>query len=350
MKKSIRTSLFLLGAVFIISAVIAGYLYYLLYNPVPKIAGTATISFEVQRGERLESISHRLHQQGLLSDPAALKLASFLGGGSTNIKAGTHHLETGLNAWQVFEALKKSPLKEHLIITVPEGKDIFDIADILRSSGKFDPDRFLAIARDPSKIQAISPQAETLEGFLFPDTYHVPIDATEADLVEMMLKRSFDYLDEELAAKFEAHGLTLVQGITLASLVAKEAGNVEEMRDLSSVFHNRLKMGMKLDCDPTFIYAAKLEGTWDKKIHQSDIHRDSPYNTYKIKGLPPGPISNPGEAAIMAAAEPSETKYLYFVAKSVNQSEGHYFNESYSEHLRDAARFRKAREKARQAE
>lgn len=350
MKKVVKTSLILLGAVFLFSALVAGYLYYLLYSPVPGTGSLEKVTFTVARGEKLESISQRLYQQGLLSDPAALKLASFLGGGSTDIKAGVHHIEPGLNAWQVFAALKKSPLKEHVIITIPEGKDIFEIAEILRESGKFDADKFLSLSRDPEKIKHLFPEARSLEGFLFPDTYHVPVDASEEDLLDMMLKQSFSFFGEELTARFAEHHLTLAQGITLSSLVAKEAGNTEEMVNIASVFHNRLQRGMKLDCDSTFIYAAKLSGLWDQKIHQSDIKRESPYNTYKIRGLPPGPIGNPGKDAVLAAANPSKTGYYYFVAKSTNQSEGHYFSETYSEHLNAVQKFRKAKRQALQAE
>lgn len=321
----------------------AAYIYFTLYLPTAIPDGAEPVRFEIERGERLQSISDRLHQLGLVQHPVSLKLAAFLFGGGTSIKAGKHEIPFGLHAVELLELLKQSPLKEFRVLTVPEGWDVFEIGAELERLEMATKAELLELASDAELLELAGTEADSLEGFLFPDTYHVPVDYSPRQIVRMMIKRGTDVLNDEVEKAFNSKGLSLIEGITLASLVAKEAGNTEEMPLISSVFHNRLERDMKLECDPTFIYAAKMEGAWDGVAHRSDIVRQHPYNTYLHTGLPPGPIGNPGQAAIEAALNPAVTDYIFFVAKSADQSEGHLFARTLREHNANVREYRQAR-------
>lgn len=343
--RSIAIVLILLVAA---AAAVGGlYLRHLLYDPAP--AGNGTVKFTVEKGEKLDSISRRLHEAGLLVDITSLKVAIFLSGGANKVKAGAHDIPYGRTAWELLDILSESPPREFRVLTIPEGWDMFEIAREVEDVGLGRAEDFLSATRDAGAIRDLAANAVNLEGYLFPDTYHVPVDAEMSEIVAMMLERSRAMLDANLLAEFAAAGLDPDDGVILASLIAKEAGNEEEMPLIASVFHNRLRIGMKLDCDPTFIYASKLAREWDGRIDERDSGRDSLYNTYRYRGLPPGPIGNPGQAALLAAARPAETKYIYFVAKSADRTEGHLFSETYSGHLRNIRIYRAAKREARQA-
>lgn len=344
-----RSIAFILIALVAVGAVIGGlHLRHLLYDPAP--AGEGTVKFTIEKGEKLDSISARLFQEDLIVDVTAVKVAVFLRGGANQVKAGTHEVPRGLTAGEVLDILSQSPPKEHRVLTIPEGRDMFEIAREVEKVGLAGADEFLAAAGNAGLIREFAPDALSLEGYLFPDTYHVPVDAGPADIVAMMIERSSAELDAGLLAEFATVGLSPAEGVILASLIAKEAGNEEEMPLIASVFHNRLRIGMKLDCDPTFIYASKLAGEWDGRIDARDSGRDSLYNTYRYRGLPPGPIGNPGRNALLAAARPAESRYIYFVARSADRTEGHLFSETYSGHLQNIRAYRAARREARRAE
>jgi len=319
----------------LIAAVVSAFFYirFLLYTPPQPPEQGEEQEFEILKGETLDSIAKRLFQEGLLRDPAALKLAVFFGGGAAGIKAGTHHLRTDQNAWEIYEAIQVSPVARYIRIVLPEGLDSFEIAGRLETAGICSAEEFLAAARSVVQIADIAPGAESLEGYLFPDTYHVPVGASATDVINMMLRRFRVEADNELREKFKEVGLSLNEGVILASLIAKEAGNPDEMPLISSVFHNRLRIGMKLDCDATFIYARKLAGDWDGVVRIADRQFESPYNTYLHGGLPPAPIGNPGSDALFAAASPAESDYLYFVAKGPDTADGHRFSKTMREHL-----------------
>lgn len=308
----------------------------LLFLP-PEFGGEPReLAFEIERGELLDSIAARLHEAGLIRDPLALKLASFIGGGGTGIKAGVHSLRSDMNAWDLMRALQASPQAEFTRLVIPEGWDLFEIARRVEEAGIATAVEFRRAVADPGPISDLASRAVSLEGYLFPDTYHVPTDAGAEEVAAMMVRRFRDMLDEDLLADLEASGLSPHEGVILASLIAREAGNFQEMPLISSVFHNRLRLGMKLDCDPTIIYAIKLDGRWDGDIRWADKELDSPYNTYVHGGLPPGPIGNPGAEALRAAARPADTDYLYFVAMSPTES---HFSRTLSEHNRAVRRY-----------
>jgi UPF0755 protein len=222
---------------------------------------------------------------------------------------------------------------------VPEGYNMFDVADAVAKLGTMPADDFLAAARDPSLIHDLDPHAQTLEGYLFPSKYRVYRKTTAREICRMMTNE-FRAQWQSLAAGQSVHDT-----VTLASLVEREARLPQERPRVASVFANRLRIGMRLQCDPTTVYAALLDGRYRGVIHQSDLESTNPYNTYQHAGLPPGPIANPGLSAIKAALTPDDTPYLYFVAKA-DGSGGHTFSDSLQKHDVAVAQYHHAANRA----
>ncbi len=183
---------------------------------------------------------------------------------------------------------------------------------IFESSGRGSAREFVDAARQASLVRAIDPQARDLEGYLFPDTYALPRRADATRVVQVMVTRFLEVLTPDLRTAAESRGMTVRQLVTLASIVEKESARSEERPLIAAVYANRLKIGMGLQCDPTVIYALQLAGRFDGNLRRDDLTFDSPYNTYKYAGLPPGPIAAPGKGSLEAAARPAETPYSVF--------------------------------------
>jgi UPF0755 protein len=225
---------------------------------------------------------------------------------------------------------------------IPEGFTMFDIADLAASEGFLTREEFLAAARDPSPIRDIAPDAPSLEGFLFPATYEFPRHMAGKDMTAAMLKKfRQEWLTLPPAGKTQHQSVQNI--VTLASLVERETPRPEERPHVAGVFENRLRIGQPLQCDPTVAYAMTLAGAYTGKLGGGDLHFSSPYNTYRNRGLPPGPIANPGEAALRAALDPPPTDDLYFVA---NTEGGHFFSKTLQEHNRNVARYRRLLEES----
>jgi UPF0755 protein len=202
--------------------------------------------------------------------------------------------------------------------TVPEGLRADEIAHVVGSTSVCSADEFLRLARDPATARKLDVPAQSLEGFLFPDTYAVTRSAGCMGILQAMVGRFREEWQKAQAQRAPDVTLDELQAVTLASIVEKETGQPEERPRISCVFHNRLKKGMRLGTDPTVIYAVLLENgfKWDGNLHKSDLQRPHPYNTYLVKGLPPGPISNPGAAALVAALRPAQCDDLFFVSRN----------------------------------
>ncbi len=225
-------------------------------------------------------------------------------------------------------------------VTIPEGANLFDAAAAVgRLRLPLTPEAFLAAARKPALVKELigdlAPGAPSLEGYLFPSTYRLTRATTPEQLARQMTAK-FRSVWKELGAPPNAH-----RAVTLASLVEKESAVAAERPLVASVYQNRLTAGMKLDCDPTTIYAALLDGRWRGAIYRSDLASPHPYNTYRTPGLPPGPIANPGIEALRAALRPAQSPYLYFVAKPGDSGE-HVFSANLAAHNRAVARYRKS--------
>ena len=269
---------------------------------------------------------------------------------SAKLQAGEYRFAEAASVGEVFGRVARGDIY-YFEFTAPEGSNMFDIARSLEEKGVMTSAEFLEAASDPASIHDLAPRAQTLEGFLFPSTYRLSHATTGAQLTKMMtdqFRKEWTRLASPQRTaghqadpeKTDLQKPNLQEVVTLASLVEKETGVAEERPLVASVFTNRLAKGMRLECDPTTIYAALLDNRYRGKIHKSDLASSNPYNTYKNAGLPPGPIANPGAAAMQAALAPAETKFLYFVAKPSGGS--HRFSATLAEHEKAVQAYRHA--------
>ena len=254
------------------------------------------------------------------------------------MQAGEYYFDHPVTSREVFWQIAQGRIFVH-VVTIPEGWTMFDIAADLDRQGICNRDDFLAAAKDVSLVSDLAPNAQNLEGFLFPSTYEFTRHMTCQQIVKRMVQNFravWESLNSSGSQSFPL-GLGAGQVVTLASLVERETPRKDERPLVAGVFYNRLKRGESLQCDPTVAYALELEGHPVKVVHSNDLHIDSPYNTYKYPGLPPGPIANPGEASLRAALNPAVTDYMFFVA---NDNGGHFFSKTLAEHNRNVARYR----------
>lgn len=278
-----------------------------------------------------QGIVDRLAEAGIVRHPLALKIYLRATGRGGSLKAGDYKFAAPISPLQAFDKIRRGEVFIERV-TIPEGYNRFDIAETFATkTGKATADEFRRLMDDQTPILRIAPAARNLEGYLFPDTYNYNSRTTPEELVHMMVNRFEEVFTPEWTMRASQLGLTVNQVVTLASIIEKEAKVPDERPHMASVFFNRLKRGMALGSDPTFIYAAILAGDYDGNPNQPR-HRQrlSPYNTYLVAGLPPGPIASPGKASLEAVLYPLNTEDLFFV---VNGTEGrHKFSRTASEH------------------
>jgi len=270
---------------------------------------------EIPAGVGTAGIAARLKQAGVIRSRFAFEAYRVYAGGT--LKAGEYRFDHPLKLGEVYAKIARGDVYTKTV-TIPEGFNIFDIAQAVGNAGLGSAADFLAAEfKDTALIADLSPHAASLEGFLFPDTYRFSRHATPETMLAAMVKR-FRQMTAQLGL---AGSPDLARTVTLASLVEKEVSVDAERGLVAGVFINRMAVGMPLATDPSVVYAALLEGRWRGTIYQSDLQSDSAYNTYKHAGLPPGPIANPGVAALKAAMKPAATDYLYFVADAQGHSQ-----------------------------
>jgi len=254
------------------------------------------------------------------------------------MQAGEYFFDRPLNSREVFWKISRGQIFVHTV-TIPEGWTMFDIAGEFSRQGICSQQEFLAAAHNTSLVWDLSPQAPSLEGFLFPSTYEFTRHTSCEQAVKRMVQNFRAVWEALVPSDSPPPGaLTPAQVVALASLVERETPNVVERPIVAGVFYNRLRRGDALQCDPTVQYAMALTGHPIKDVRPQDLRIDSPYNTYEHRGLPPGPIANPGEASLRAGLSPAPTDYLYFVA---NDQGGHFFSRTLTEHNRNVARLRR---------
>jgi UPF0755 protein len=319
-------------AVFVVFVLIAGgaYLYLLDQLTEPFQGFSEPVMIEFPRGTSTSHMATLLADKGVIQHPWLFMAARFIRRGA-RLQAGEYQFVKAASPLDVYGRIARGDIF-YMELLVPEGFNMFDVADAVAKLGTMPAEDFLAAARDPSLIRDLDPHAQTLEGYLFPNKYRVYRKTTAREICRMMTNE-FRGQWQSLAAKEQSEP-PVHDTVTLASLVEREARLPEERPRVASVFANRLRIGMRLQCDPTTVYAALLDGRYRGVIHQSDLESTNPYNTYQHAGLPPGPIANPGLSAIKAALSPDGTPYLYFVAKA-DGSGGHTFSDSLQKH--DAA-------------
>ncbi len=279
-------------------------------------------------------IANELHLGGIIRSPSAFLILQYAEGAKT-LKAGEYKFDEPASALDVWHRLARGDVFARTVI-VPEGYNIYDTAGAVEQAGLAPSADFIAVAKDDTAlVRDLDPQAKTLEGYLFPDTYQFTRIDTPRDIAAAMVRRFRQEAQKiGLLGNPDMHRI-----VTMASIVEKETAAPEERPLVASVYYNRLARNMLLGADPSVIYAALLTGRYRGTIYQSDLEFDSPYNTYKYQGLPPGPIANPGVASLEAAMHPAHSDFLYFVS----DNNGHHrFARTSEEHARNVASYRKA--------
>jgi UPF0755 protein len=321
-------------------------LFLLLLLVIVGVVGAAAFALLVPEGPRTETfveispgmstmqIAGQLRQQGIIwSKDVFLGLYAVRG---RTLKAGTYRFDHPARMTEVWDRLRRGDVYT-IAVTIPEGSNIFDIAGRLEAAGLGPKDAFVSAAKQNTALIAdLDKTAPSVEGYLFPDTYHFEPHTTPEEMMATMVRR-FRQEAQQIGLTTEYH-----QTVTMASMVEKETPLDRERPLVASVFDNRLDQNMPLMTDPSVIYAALLAGRYRGTIYQSDLTANSPYNTYQHAGLPPGPICNPGVKSLTAAMHPAQTDYLYFVAAGADPSGQSRFSTTLEQHAKDVEAYRQA--------
>jgi UPF0755 protein len=282
-------------------------------------------------------MARRLKEAGVVRSEATFRAAVWIRGAGRRLQAGEYRFDRAMSAAEVVDKIRRGDVFVQTV-TFREGLTIRQMSELYESRGLGRATEFAAAARNIALIEALDPEARDLEGYLFPDTYSLPRGTTAAQLVERMVAGLQKVMTVELREQAAARGLGVRELVTLASLVEKETAKPEERPLVSAVYHNRLRIKMALYCDPTVIYALERAGRYTGNLTREDLQFDSPYNTYRYAGLPPGPIAAPGRASLEAAANPADVSYLYFVSRNDGS---HVFANTLDEHNRNVYEYQK---------
>jgi UPF0755 protein len=318
----------------IVILLILGIIIYQLYIPLDSKSPQIKV-IEISKGMNAKGIAHLLKEEGLIKNGLAFRVLAKVKGVENRLQAGEYELSSSLNLSRILSKIEKGEILAHPF-TIPEGYNIRQIASVLEKKGLAEKERFIELTKDSKLISQFSIPAKSLEGYLFPETYRVSKGMDEEEIIKLMISQFNKAVTKEDRKKAEELGFTFHQIIILASIVEKETSAVEERAFISAVFHNRLKAKRPLQADPTVIYA--LGEAFDGDLKKEHLRIDSPYNTYRYRGLPPGPIGNPGRAAIQAALYPADVNYLYFVSRNDGT---HAFSFSLEEHNRAVWKYQK---------
>lgn len=324
-------SIALLILIILGASVLAGVYYYV--NNIPTVSEDSVV--DIPKGKGLRNISALLEEEGIIGSGDLFVLYVIGKGWQDKLKAGEYQFKKGSTTSDVALKIAEGDVVVHKV-TIPEGLTAREIAELLGRNGVVDPDEFLAAAAEPELLSILPGRPVTgLEGYLFPDTYSYTKGVTAEEFIRMMLNR-FKEVYGSLAGLRQNVNLTDNEVITLASIVEEETAAASERPLVSAVFHNRLRLGMRLESDPTVIYG--MGEDFDGNLTKSDLSTMSQYNTYLIRGLPPGPISNPGKDSIIAALSPAPVDYIYFVSRGDGT---HYFSEHYKDHQRAVSEYQR---------
>jgi UPF0755 protein len=283
---------------------------------------------EIPPGAGPAEIRRRLIDAGVVADEYTFRAALWWSGEARNLQAGEYRFAEPISPLAVVQKIGRGDIYTERI-TFPEGLTIPEMAQLYEMRGFGTAASFIEAARNVKPIAALDPQASDLEGYLFPETYAVPRRVPASRLVNQMVDRFLDVYSADLRQRAEAQGLTTRQVVALASLVEKETASPDEHALVAAVYRNRMRLNMPMQADPTVIYALQKAGRYDGNIRREDLQFDSPYNTYRYPGLPPGPIASPGRASLQAALAPADVPYLYFVSRNDGT---HVFAETLAQH------------------
>jgi UPF0755 protein len=318
----------------VVAAAAAAWMYSRVREPYRGYDGTEQF-VDVPAGSGSRAIGERLVRAGVVHDALLFRVALYVSGQARRLQAGEYRFDRAMTPFEVIDKLARGDVFV-IDITFPEGLTADEMARIYEMKGLGPASAFLAATRDTSAIKAFDPAARDLEGYLFPETYLLPRRSDAARLVRLMTMRFEAVFTPALREAAQAHGLTVRQVVTLASIVEKEAARADERPLVAAVYTNRLRLGMPLQADPTVIVGLQRAGKYTGNLRRDDLSFDSPYNTYRYPGLPPGPIASPGRASLEAAAHPADVDFLYFVSRNDGS---HEFARTLEEHNRNVQKW-----------
>ncbi len=293
-----------------------------------------TMRIHIRPGMSFAQILEMLEKSNLIGNPVLFRLQARFRGGAKNFQAGVYALKASMSPREIYRHLSEGRVVQRTI-TIPEGYNIRAIARMIRRAKLTGEGEILRLSRDASFLRELNITAASLEGYLFPDTYHFPVGTPAKKILGFMVRTMRRKFSPALRKQAKRMGFTIHQTLTLASIIEKETSLSSERPLIAAVFINRLKRSMRLQSDPTVIYGLPQ---FDGNITKKDLRYDSPYNTYLHRGLPPGPIASPGLESIKSALNPAKVKYLYFVA---TKNGGHQFSRTYREHRRAVNRYQR---------
>ena len=305
----------------------AWWMYSRLIEPYRGYAD-AEVFVDIPPGSGPNVIGDRLVAAGVVRDEMTYRAAILVSGRARSLKAGEYRFESPMHALDVINKIARGDVYKRLL-TFREGLTILEMAQVFEEKGFGKADEFRKAAENAKLIDDLDPAARDLEGYLFPETYSLPRDTAASVVVEQMVAGFKKALTDDVKAAAKQDGLTIRQLVTLASLVEKETGAADERPIVAAVYRNRMKINMGMQADPTVIYALQKAGQYRGNLSRENLQFDSPYNTYRYAGLPPGPIASPGRASLVAAAKPAGVDYLYFVSKNDGT---HVFASTLDEH------------------
>ncbi len=334
MKFSPRSKFFLLllGVLLLLSISV---LSWFLFVPFSKTASTKVIF--IKKGTPLRKVSEVLEQEGIIKNRHFFVFLTTILGKKARVKAGEYEFHTPMLPLDVLSVLAKGQVKRHLV-TIPEGFTLFQIAQLLENLNLVEKKGFLQKTSSPAFINALGLSqlaGPTLEGYLFPDTYHLLREMDPEEVIQMMVHQFRKVFGPDFAHWASESGISEREVVILASIIEKETSLSGEKPLISAVFHNRLRKKIPLQSDPTVIYGIR---NFDGNLTKEDLMRPTPYNTYLLAGLPPTPICNPGKESLLAAVRPAPVSYLYFVSKNDGS---HYFSSDIEEHNRAVWKYQK---------
>lgn len=322
-----RAMKFVLRIVIICLILVIVFGMYLYYSPSQTADfGQQSKYIIVKRGDTVYDIAYKLQEIGAISSEFNFLMFSKILGHAPRMKAGRYSIEPGYSLNNIFDILTRGAAVP-FNVTILEGLTLKEIAEQLSKNLDVDKDEFLQRCSDRTLLDSLSIPTDNLEGYLFPDTYNFFYDESVESVIDKMIDQFHANLPDSFEAKAKRLGLDFHEAVTMASLIESEAMLDSERPLISAVYHSRLKIRMRLQCDPTVIYAL---GGLKRALYYNDLKIDSPYNTYRYYGLPPGPISSPGKTSLEAAVNPADVDYLYFVAKGDGS---HIFSRSNREHI-----------------
>ncbi len=285
-------------------------------------------------GSTFQHVAALLEREGLIKSSFMFVLFGKVQSADRKVHAGEYELNPGMTPAEILSKLLNGQVLLHSL-TIPEGLTITQIAEVASQQGLADPVEFLRLAKDRAFIASLGINAETLEGYLYPNTYKFPRPIKAREVLVVMVEQLKQVLGPDLLARMQELKMTMHEVLTLASVIEKETGSGGERSEISAVFHNRLKKHIPLQSDPTVIYGLPA---FDGNLRKKDLSSPSPYNTYRVQGLPPGPIANPGIQAIRATLYPSNSSFLYFVSRNDGT---HQFSATLIEHNKAVEKYQK---------